>query len=260
LDSVSISKLLGVKWVAIYAIGLTVLSFFRSVLGIIFSPFNVRFNHFIGINDEISLKSFYFQIVTFLAPVVVFPILSIFLFANSIVLTWVGEKYLSSVSVIQFLVLCNLFAFITYPTNFMLIAKERQKVLYLINLLIPIVFWFGILVSLKNWGINSFAIFKLVAFIISASILYKIMINYLKISLWNSIKNIFVPMTWSILFLILMSFVVENYLPKEKSTINLLIIASVLFIGIAISLIIHYFSSENWRIQINKTIRQLTIK
>ena len=81
LDSVSIGKFLGANQVAVYAIGLTVLSFFRSIFGILFSPFNVRFNHFVGSGDESVLKSFYLQIVTILAPMVVFPIIAIAVFA-----------------------------------------------------------------------------------------------------------------------------------------------------------------------------------
>lgn len=257
LDTVAISKLFGAKSVADYAIGLTVLSFFRSIFGILFSPFNVRFNHFIGSNDEKSLKSFYLQIVTFLAPIVVFPIISIFLFAKSIVLVWVGENYLFSVPIVKLLVLCNIFAFITYPTNFMLIAKERQKALYLINILIPIVFWVGIALSLNYLGINSFAVFKLVSFSLSALFLYRLMISYLHLSILDSITKIFIPMFWPIILLILFFLLVNNYLPLEKSKINLLIVSVVMGLGIIVSFITQYFLSENWRIQIKATLNQL---
>jgi O-antigen/teichoic acid export membrane protein len=180
LDSIAIGMLLGANQVAIYAIGLTVLSFFRSILGILFSPFSVRFNHFIGHEDEEGLKSFYLQVVTIMAPVVVIPVIAIAVFAKVIVVTWVGMDYLDSVQVIQLLIYCNVFAFITYPTNFMLIAKERQKALYFINTLLPFVFWIGIAITINILGVNSFAVFKLVAFIFSAFILYKLMIDYLK--------------------------------------------------------------------------------
>jgi O-antigen/teichoic acid export membrane protein len=259
-DSVTIGKLLGAKWVGIYAIGLTVLSFFRSILGIVFSPFGIRFNHFIGSKNEASLKSFYLQIVTVFAPVVVFPIITVSLFAEPIVLTWIGSKYLDSIIIIQFLVYCNIFAFITYPTNFMLIAREQQKALYIINLLIPIVFWIGIAVSIGVWGIKSFAIFKLIAFLFSAVTLYKLMINYLKLKIMHSFNKVFTPMILPILFLLLSFFLVKEYLPHEKSKINLLVVGFVMGLLICISFIIQYLVSEDWRKQINSTISQFIRK
>lgn len=255
LDSVAIGKLLGASQVAIYAIGLTVISFFRSILGILFSPFSVRFNHFIGNGDEAGLKSFYLQIVSILAPVVVFPIVSIAILARPIVQSWVGVKYSDSIFLIQFLVFCNVLAFVTYPTNFMLIAKERQKELYFINTLLPFVFWSGIAFTIEAWGVKSFSVFKLVAFLFSAIVLYKLMIGYLNLNILESIKKIFFPMFFPLLFLIISSFLVKGYLPQEKSKINLLIVAMSLGCLIVCSFVIQYFTSENLRNQIQKTLK-----
>lgn len=254
LDSVAIGKFLGANQVAIYAIGLTVLTFFRSILGILFSPFNIRFNHFVGNGDESALKSFYLQIVTILAPVVVFPIITIAILARPIVLTWVGVDYVASVSVIQFLVFCNIFAFITYPTNFMLVAKEKQKILYFVNTLLPFVFWIGIVLTISSLGVNSFAVFKLVAFVVSAFVLYKLMIDYLKLNILDSIKKIFLPMLFPVLFLILAAFSIRDYLPEEKAKINLLIVAIVMGGLIVVSFIIQYFVSKKWRQQMSKVV------
>ncbi|WP_316826380.1 hypothetical protein [Pedobacter miscanthi] len=260
LDTVAIGKLLGADQVAVYAIGLTVLTFFRSILGILFSPFNVRFNHFVGSEEEESLKSFYLQVVSILAPVVIFPIIAIAIFAKPIVVTWVGAGYYNSISIVQFLVFCNVFAFITYPTNFMLIAKERQKELYFINTLLPIIFWIGIIVTIGMWGANSFAIFKLIAFLFSAIVLYKLMIGYLKLNLLDSIKKIFSPIFLPVLFLTLTSFAIRNYLPQEKSKLYLLIVAAVIGILILGSFVVLYLTSQNWKNQLNKTVKQLRSK
>lgn len=255
LDSVAIGKLLGANEVAVYAIGLTMLSFFRSILGILFSPFSVRFNHFIGNGDEAGLKSFYYQVVSILAPVVVFPIIVIAMLSRSIVFSWVGPNYSESITIIQLLVFCNVFAFITYPTNFMLIAKENQKVLYLINILLPLIFWGGIALSIGAWGVKSFAIFKLTAFLFTAGFLYILMNSYLKLNLINSIKRIFLPMLLPILFLVLACFVVRDYLPEVKSKMNLFIVFAVTGGIIGISFIIQFFVSQKWRQQVLKSIK-----
>jgi len=256
LDSVAIGKFLGAGQVAIYAIGLTILSFFRSILGILFSPFNVRFNHFIGMGDEDALRSFFLQIVVILAPIVILPIIVIAIFARPIILTWVGNHYTESIVVVQFLVFCNVFAFVTYPTSFMLVAKERQKALYFVNAILPLVFWIGIFVTIKVWGVNAFAIFKLVAFICSAVILYQLMIKYLKLNWIDSFKKIFSPMFFPILFLIATSVTIERFLPGEKSKLNLLIVAAVMGGLLLISFVIQYLSSKIWREQVGRTLKQ----
>lgn len=254
LDSIAIGKLLGANQVAFYAIGLTVLSFFRSILGILFSPFNVRFNHFIGNNDEAGLKFFYLQIVSVLAPIVVFPIIVIAVLARPIVLTWVGADYSDSVIVVQLLVFCNVFGFVTYPTNSMLIAKEKQRTLYLINSLLPFVFWGGIITTIGIFGVKSFAIFKLISFLLSTLVLYRLMIKYLGLNLLDSIKKIFVPMFLPILFLILTSFVIKDYLPQEKSKTNLLIVALTIGCLIVFSFVIQVLISKNFKFQLFKTL------
>jgi O-antigen/teichoic acid export membrane protein len=255
LDSIAIGKLFGPKMVAIYAIGLTVLSFFRSILGIVFAPFNVRFNHFIGIHDEISLKSFYLQIVIFLAPFVIFPIIIISIFSKPIVLSWVGSNYLSSVPILQFLVFCNFFAFITYPTNFMLIAKEHQKQLYFINVFLPFIFWFGVFLSIESLGILSFAIFKLIAFLFSAVVLFKLMVNYLELSFFESLNKIFRPMSWAISFLLISCFLIKNYLPHEKSKINLIIVGVICIAILATSFLVLFFTSISFNKQIKNNLK-----
>lgn len=260
LDSVSIGKLFGAQQVAVYAIGLTMLTFFRSILGIIFSPFNVRFNHFIGTGDEITLKSFYLQIVTIFAPVVIFPIVVTTILAKSIVLSWVGAEYSSSVGIIQFLILCNILAFISYPTNSILIAQERQKALYFVNTLLPFVFWVGVLSTINIFGIRSFAIFKFIAFLVSGLLLFRLMINYLDLTILESLKKIFLPMLFPLLFLIFASYYLTSFLPQEKSKLNLLIVASVMGVLIFFSFIIQYFVSENWRNQVSKSLALLKNK
>ncbi|GGF08128.1 lipopolysaccharide biosynthesis protein [Flavobacterium limi] len=255
LDSIAIGKFLGANQVAIYSIGLTVLSFFRSILGILFSPFNVRFNHFVGVEDDNALKVFYLQIVSFFAPIIVFPIIVITILSSSIVFTWVGSDYSQSIEIVQLLVLCNLFAFITYPTNSILIAKERQNVLYFINTLLPFVFWAGIAFTVHFLGVKSFAIFKFVAFFLSALFLFRLMILYLKLDLFSSIKKIFLPMFFPVLILIGVCFFIRYFLPKEKSAINLLIVVFAIGGVLIISFVIQYFSSQNWKQQILKSIK-----
>jgi O-antigen/teichoic acid export membrane protein len=58
LDQLAIGKFLGAEKVAIYAIAFAFATFFRSIYGILFSPFNVRANHYVGNGDDEGLKRF----------------------------------------------------------------------------------------------------------------------------------------------------------------------------------------------------------
>lgn len=255
LDPIVIGRLFGTNQVAIYAIGLTILSFFRSILGILFSPFDARFNHFIGLNDEEGLKGFYLQVVTIFAPLVVIPIITITLLASPLVLSWVGIGYTESIEITQYLVLCNLFAFINYPTSIFLMAKERIKELYFISAIIPVIYWGGIFLTYLDWGLKAFAIFKLAAFGVSAIGYYVIMIKYFKIDIFLSIKKFFYPMLFPLLFLIGASYVVINHLPVEKSKINLLIVATTAIFMMSIAFVIQYLGSPKMRNMLNNIIK-----
>lgn len=255
MDTIAIGKFIGVNQVAIYAIGLTILSFFRSIFGILFSPFNIRFNHFIGHDNDEGLKAFVFQVVVALMPVVTIPILAIAIYAKPLILTWVGSEYLKSIEIAQYLIFCNFFAFISYPMGMLLMAKEQQKKIYIIATLLPVIFWIGILSTVGVLGLKSFAIFKLVAFLLSFIVYYYLMLQYLQLSLWFSIKKIVAPILFPMVFLILSSVFIIEYLPTEKSKINLLSIAGTIGILIFMAFIIQYFSSSSWRRLVSKTVK-----
>lgn len=260
LDSVVISRFLGVELLGYYAVGLSILALFRSVFGVLFSPFNIRFNYFIGNDDEMSLKSFYLKIIRLLAPIVVLPIIVFACFTESFVLSWVGTKYIASIDVVLFLVLCNIFAFITYPTNFMLFAKERQKELNKMNFLLPVFYWLGILFSVNYLGINAFAIFKLATFIVSFIILSKFMLQYLQLELNFFVKAIFLPMLMPIFFIISSSFFIQQVIIVHKSALNFLIVIISITIVSLISFVIQFAVSKYWRnsvLEIFKSVKCL---
>ena len=255
LDPVAIGYLLGAKQVAIYAIGLTILSFFRSILGILFSPFNIRFNHLIGIHDEDGLKSLIITITTFMAPFIIIPITTICLLAQPLIICWVGIEYSESVSVAQFLILCNLFAFITYPTSFLLMGKEKIKEMYFVNTIIPLIYWTGIISTYTIIGLKSFAFFKFVAFSISSLAYFLILKRYLALSISQLVRRYIGHILFPLLLLFGATILIFDYLPHEKSKINLLIVASTAVCLIMSSFVLHYFLSEKWRTQIIKIIK-----
>lgn len=254
LDSVVISKFLGVEKVAIYAIGLTIMSFFRTIYAVIFAPFGARFNHFVGLNDEDGLHLMHKNISKLFAPVVIIPVLTVCLMAKPLIVSWVGIEYSTSVELSRFLVLCFVYGFITYPASLLLIAKEKTRELNLVATLIPLVYWLGIMITFKTLGVTAFAIFKFIAFSISAVIYLVITRQYLSLKLSSIINEFIKPNILSIIFLCVACFFAVQYLPEGKSKINLLSAALTSGIIMGIAFLIVYYSSQQFKQNLNKLV------
>ena len=259
LDNVAIGKYYGAERVAVYAVSLTILSVFRNIFGILFSPFGARFNHFVGMKDYTGLKAFYFQIINYLAPVVVLPILTISLLARPMILSWVGINYSDSVLVTEILVLCNIFAFISYPAGLLLIAQLRIREMNVINSLIPFIYWFGIAFSIKYLGLVSFATFKFLAFAVAAVYYLRITKSFLGLNFRELFKKIFVPLVFPVLFVIFVSLVVRGFLPIEKSRFNLAMVLSAISMIVFFGLTIQLLSSTLWREKVFSILRSLKV-
>lgn len=247
IDPFVIGKISGAEKVGIFAIGLTLLGFFRSVFGIIFSPFTARFNHFISQGNVAGLKVFYFHITKMSAFFVVLPIISIMIFARPFVFTWVGGQYQGSVVIVQWLLLCNLFAFITYPAAMLMMGLERIKEMYVVSSLIPIVYWVGVAAAYSSLGLTSLAVFKCVAFFISATMYALFSARFLNMSLRSFLSEIIKPLVAPVLTLLVLEFLVVSHLPIAKSKLNLLIVLSAAILILLVTFIIHIVLSKKTR-------------
>lgn len=173
LDQLAIGAIWGVNEVAIYAIGISIITYFRTYLATLFSPLTTRFNYFVGQNDIKGLDAHILRVMDFFYPFVVIPILVVVFFAYPFVLSWVGPQYTDSVIHVRLLTLCNVFAFLTYPAGSYLVARQYNKYSAMTAILIAVVFWLGIFITKDIVGVLSFSSMKLVAFFISA-ILYAV--------------------------------------------------------------------------------------
>ena len=240
MDSFFIGKFLGPKEVAIYAIGFTILSFFRSVLGVFFSPFLHRFNHFIGLDQIKELKSFYVHIMTISFPIVVFPILVIIFFSKSIVISWVGFEYEQSISIVQWLIACNILGFISYPAGMLMVANEKIKQMYFISILMPLIYWIGIYLTSNIFGILSFAIFKFIAFLLSAIFYFFYTLKFLEVSFLKFFKEQIMVYLPALFFLIVFSYYLSDLFIGDRNRlyllINSLIVGTIIILAIVISL------------------------
>jgi len=247
LDAFAIAKLLGPESVAIYAIGFTILTFLRTLFGVLFGPFFARFNHFIGLNDMEGLRRLYLSIVTLTLPFVVFPILSLFLLMDPFVNAWVGSHYENSVLIAQLLIFCFIYGFISYPASFLVIAQERIKIIYITAAIAPIIYWMGIALTIHSMGLTSFALFKLIAMSLSGVIYFFITFKFLGFSPWVFAKQVLGPAVVPIVFLCGTLLYFGQFMPTGKSTANLIIVVATGGAFSALSLSLYYFFSGHFR-------------
>lgn len=221
MDNIAIGKFLGTESVAIYAIGFSLLNFVRTLLGILFSPFSVRFNHFKGLNEMSQLQNFYKNLIEFFFPIVFFPLLILSLICYPFILSWVGPEYSSSVVIAQLLVCCNIGAFISYPAGSLLIALEKIKMNYVVSLINVLVFWTGILFTIDQFELLSFPLFKLITFAISFGMYTMISKKFLGCTIFRMIKHV-KPYIIPILITFILVYFTFDYYAIEKSAYSLL--------------------------------------
>lgn len=258
LDPFAIGKILNASSVAIYAIGLAIITYFRSLFGILFTPFIARFNHFIGLNDKPGLKSLFIKVMIVFIPVTVFPIIVVFLTAKIFILTWVGTNYANSIEIAQILVACYIFSFITYPGAILIMANERVKALYFTSAVQPVIFWLGIIFTFRYWGLHSFAYFKFLAFFMEAIVNLVIIIRYLDVSFFSLIKKIVLPAIIPVIIIVSIVLLTRGYLPVSRSKVNLVYYFGTSGVIVLSGVISYYFTSVVFRNFVNTLLGDLT--
>lgn len=252
LDSVVIGRTLGANDVAIFAVGLTLLGFLRSLLGVLYAPFASRFNHFIGLKQEDDLKKFYFEVMRLTFPLVVFPIAAVVIMTKGIIISWVGPDYEASVDVTMWLLACNVLAFVSYPTSLMLVAKEKIMQMYKINSLIVIIYWGGVILSISSWGLTAFAFFKFAAFILSGLTYLWWALNIMGISLGEFAAKIVLPYVPALIVMATCLFLVKDSYISGKDFLNLFLNSCMVGGGVLLALVISLVVNRRLRDNFSK--------
>lgn len=247
LDQIIIGKFLGVQKVAIYAVAFAFSSFFRTIFGILYSPFTSRANHYVGIGNDDGLKRFIMELFFLSAPVIMLSTIAFSLTIKPLILCWVGESYYESIEIARLLILSFSLSFISYTASIVLLAKMRINETYIINTIQPVVYWIGVLLSYSYFGLFSFAFFKFLAIISSEIFFLYIILNYLNITIKDLFQKLVWPLLIPILFLITSLLFSDLFLPSSKSKFNLFIVFFVTGTSLLGSLVLLYFTSSFFR-------------
>jgi peptidoglycan biosynthesis protein MviN/MurJ (putative lipid II flippase) len=108
------------------------------------------------------------------------------------------------------------------------------------------------ILTYKYIGLNAFAVFKLLAFLVNTSVFIWVLQKYLVITPMEMFNIYLRPVLIPLAFMILFAFLVHDFLPNEKSKINLLTVSSVTGTMILAAISLMYFTSAYFRNQLNK--------
>ncbi|MDR0676862.1 MAG: hypothetical protein LBF97_07500 [Elusimicrobiota bacterium] len=254
LDNLIIGKIFGLKQVAYYSIALIIFRFIWMIRSTFYNPFIHRLNHFYATNDSENLKVYSLNAISIMMPIILFPTISIIIYAKNVVYTWVGNFYTPSIIISQYLLLSIIFSFIYVIPETLLFILKKNKIRSLILILYLFLYLFFLFVSIKNIGIVSFAFSKFIAMTIYFILNFYFLLNILNINIKELFTKCFKGMIIPIIFLIISLFLSKNYLPIEKSKINFMIVA--LFGGLLsfFATLIYYFTQKNFREYVNKML------
>jgi O-antigen/teichoic acid export membrane protein len=256
LDPIYVSKLYSSSIVGFFAIGVTILSFSRTLMNIVFSPFQAKFNHFRGLNDEKSLTKIFFQIIELSFPLTLITTIVLIVVMKPLITSWVGIEYLESVFIGRVLITTLFFSFLLSPISYLFFAREKYFIILINAISLPVLYLIFFLILQTKFDYYSLPIAK------TLTVFCNVLINLFLLSYLNieNISSLLKRITInSIIPLLVLSFLFYIFEPfwnigLEKNLINFLQIVSVGgFIGV-ISISTYYYININCRTLIIKAL------
>lgn len=162
IDNILIAKLIGVKEVAYYAVGFTLLTFVKRIINLFYSPFMHWLNQLAGLGDKDSISRVLRKILELSLPAYLISVLVLFLSVEYIIGFWVGVGFDATVRATELLFISLLFNAYNWPARCYYNTALRYSYMYIIAILAPIVFITSIFILHDEFGIEAFAWSKII--------------------------------------------------------------------------------------------------
>lgn len=241
LDQIVIARFYGAEQVATFAIAFAILNYVRMFMGGLFAPFNARFAHFRADNNLSGLKDFFIQVVNITMPIVICPLLALCCLAKNFVVAWSGPQYLDAVPLTTMFILLNIFSFISYPTSSMITVFEKVKTLTVMALLLPVIYWGGILLMPSSWSILPFGIMKVFVFWLLIPIYSVISFRILNIDWRKLLSGLLLYNFPTIIVVSVIAIILRKiFMISEKGVFQLLEVCGVIFLIALIGYIVAF--------------------
>ncbi len=247
LDFAFIGKYIGILAVAQFSVVFTLMGLFRNIFGYLYSPVGIRFNHINSLNENSSVMVYFAEIVILFAPFVLLPVTTFYVYREEFILSWVGLSYNDSVRISGFLLLSNIFSFISYPSGMLITTKENLSYMLTMFFSSTIFYWSLVLLMVSDYGLAAVAISKFLGFLLFA-IFYSFYVwKYFRVDIlglfWKVIKQNFLPVVFVLLSPILWS----TSFDLSKSSSNLAFVAMVQALILFIAFLILFITSDKHR-------------
>ncbi|MDA9322307.1 hypothetical protein N9Q72_04520, partial [Gammaproteobacteria bacterium] len=162
LDSILISKLIGIEEVAIFAIGLTLLKFVKTLTNLFYGPFLNRLNQFAGRGEDIQINAMIQKILNITLPGYLILVLVLVLSTKYLILFWVGSVYESSILITKLLFISLIFTVYNSPASYYYNVALKYKYIYAVSICAPIIFLASIFLLYPISGLIAFAWTKVI--------------------------------------------------------------------------------------------------
>lgn len=260
LDSIVIGKFIGLREVAVFNICLSIMTFSRSLYGILYNPFTAKFNHFIGRDEHVNFKAAFYKILVLGVPLSVIPTAVILLTMRSFILSWVGVDYEAAIPIITVMFASYFVTFLSNPTSIAMVALQNIRDLYVISAILPLLYWLGVIITYNYFGLLSFGVFKLVAAIISAAFYFHYAKKMFTISWLDFFKRNILPALATVIGLSILSAAFNDFLPQSKGRLEFLQLSFGIFAYSLIGMILYYFLSKDFQKVLNGLLLNLFSK
>lgn len=256
LDSIYVSKLYNPKMVALFAIGITMLTFSRSLMNAFFAPFQTKFNHFRGLGDDVNLKKYFLILIEIAFPISLFPALTIICMMQPLVISWLGSAYSDSILISKILISNLFFSFLLVPINYLAMAKEKFRFIFINSLILPFCYFLFFFILYRFIDHFSLPVAKILTILINllvSLILLKDVINH------SLIKLLYRLLFYSVLPLIslvsLLYFTNSFWnIASEKNISQFLRLVGIGSIYTIVSILLYYYINPNTRLSLERLI------
>ena len=261
LDSLFLATFGNFSQIGLMAACLMLVGYLRTIMGIFFSPFSVRFNYFTGLRDYKGLSEVCVELVNFSFPFSLFFVFSIALLTKPLLLSWLGPTYLLAVTCTVLYILSFAFSFAQYPGGMMLVSLERNKEMVISSFIVAVVYWLGVAIFFKSLGIVAIGLFKLICFVLMFIFyMYKIIV-FTKISFKDFLIRKIGLGSGILVILYFLDFFVERVLFKNVYK-SYWMVGEIILVGASyffIAVLLYYLVSSDFRKTFKKIVGLLNL-